>query len=122
MKLIIAGGRNFTDYTYMTKCLCDNADVMKAVAVGTLQVVSGTAKGADTLGEKFAVDMKADVIRFPPEYSVYGRGAPLVRNEQMAKEADAVALFPGGRGTDHMHRMALKEGITIYDYREKGDG
>jgi len=35
----------------------------------------------------------------------------------MATYADAVALFPGGKGTSSMRRQAINKGIKIYDYR-----
>jgi len=33
-----------------------------------------------------------------------------------AEYADAVATFPGGRGTDSIYGEAKKVGITIYDF------
>ena len=44
-------------------------------------------------------------------------GEPL-QNKPMAEHADAVAPFPGGRGTDSMYREAKRAGITIYDFRQ----
>jgi predicted Rossmann-fold nucleotide-binding protein len=39
-----------------------------------------------------------------------------MRNLAMAEYADAVALFPGGKGTASMRELAEKEGILIYDF------
>ena len=34
----------------------------------------------------------------------------------MAQYADAVVLFPGGRGTAHMRNAARSHGLKIYDW------
>jgi predicted Rossmann-fold nucleotide-binding protein len=40
----------------------------------------------------------------------------------MAEYADAVALFPGGRGTENMASEAAKAGLKVFDFRpEKAD-
>ena len=55
--------------------------------------------------------------RFPADWDKHGRAAGPIRNAQMARYADAVALFPGGRGTASMRRVAEKAGITVYEFR-----
>lgn len=122
MKLIIAGGRHFDDAKYMLNCLIGEEEIMKCAYVGTLQIVSGTAPGADTLGEAWGKAHGCDILRFPADWARYKRGAGPIRNAEMAKEADALALFPGDRGTQSMFNEATKAGIKIYDFREKGNG
>ena len=50
MKLIVAGGRDFTDY----KLLKETLDGFQQEYGNITEVVSGTAKGVDKLGEQYA--------------------------------------------------------------------
>lgn len=110
MKLIIAGGRDYQltqdDYTKL--------DTIKArVEV----VVSGGATGADRCGEIWARRNKLPLKIFPADWKQYGKKAGPIRNMQMAEYADAVALFPGGSGTESMRTESLKRGLEIFDFR-----
>lgn len=124
MKLIIAGGRNYnlTDEDYR------KLDTISNVTT----VVSGCAHGADKCGEYWAFHSDIPVEKFPADwsdleapgavikhgfYGPYNANAGFHRNLQMAQYADAVALFPGGRGTQNMHDTAKRLGLTIYDFR-----
>lgn len=115
MKLIIAGGR---DYQF-TEADYDRLDALHE-RTPVSEVVSGKAPGADTCGEEWARRHGLPVAEFPADWEAHGRAAGPMRNHQMAVYADAVALFPGGRGTRSMHRLATKEGILIFDFREAG--
>ena len=110
MKLIIAGGRDYR-FTPTDRSRLD-------ALLGTVtEVVSGAATGADQAGERWAKLHGIPVKRFPADWNKHGRTAAPIRNAQMAQYADAVALLPGGRGTDSMRREAERAGITIYDFR-----
>ncbi len=108
MKLIIAGGRNYR---------LTQSDLDKLNALPISEVVSGGATGADASGESFAYFEGLPVKKFPADWQTHGKAAGPIRNRQMAEYADAVALFPGGRGTASMFNEATKAGITIYDFR-----
>ena len=109
MKLIIAGGRDYR---------LTEADHAKLNAIeGVSEVVSGGASGADAGGEVWARARGLPVKRFPADWNTHGRAAGPIRNQQMAAYADAVTLFPGGRGTDSMHREAVKAGLKMFDFR-----
>jgi hypothetical protein len=109
MKLIIAGGRNY----HIT-----DADWQKLDALPITEIVSGGASGADAGGEAYAQVRGFPVTRFVADWSRYGYKAGPIRNQHMAEYADAVALFPGGRGTNSMAAKAKKAGIVIYDFRD----
>lgn len=113
MKLIIAGGRDFKFGDNEIATL-DNIWFYEKVT----EVVSGGAPGADACGEKWADNNAIPVTRFDADWGKHGRAAGPIRNAEMAKYADAVALFPGGRGTDSMYNEAVKAGIQIFDFRE----
>ena len=114
-KLIIAGGRDYQltpqDYERL-----DGIPMVK-------EVISGTARGADTCGEQWAERKGIPVKRFPADWEKFGKTAGIIRNSQMAQYAASLgpggscALFPGGRGTDNMHLLAEQHGLIIYDWR-----
>jgi hypothetical protein len=60
MKLIVAGSRTFKDYNLLLHHLASITD-----SWGVTEVVSGTASGADTLGEKAAKELNLPISRFP---------------------------------------------------------
>lgn len=109
MKLIIAGGR--------TQRLSLNDLEELSRINGVSEVVSGHAHGVDRDGEKWAQVNSIPIILFPADWDRYGKSAGAIRNGEMAKDADAVALFPGGRGTENMFATAKREGLIIFDYR-----
>jgi len=98
MNIGIVGGRDFENYDLLKEKLYDFIDI-RAVNVDT--IVSGGAKGADSLAEKFAEDIGVQVMIFRPEYEKYGRRAPLERNTLIIKHSDVVFAFWDGksRGT-----------------------
>ena len=61
------------------------------------QVVHGGAIGVDTLTEQWAKNNNIESIIFPPNYEVYGKRAPLVRDKEMVEYADLVIAFWDGQ-------------------------
>ena len=110
MKIIIAGGRNFRDYDKLRES-CDNLLVNQK----EVEIVSGTAAGADTLGERYAQEKGYEVKKFPAQWDLYGKSAGYKRNQQMAEYADGLIAFWDGksRGTKHMIDIANKMGLKV---------
>jgi hypothetical protein len=117
MKLIIAGGRDY-QFTDADIALLDELRLSRFVAP-IEEVVSGGASGVDKCGEEWARKHGIPVKRFCAEWEHFGKSAGPRRNRQMAGYADAVALFPGGRGTANMYKEAQRAGIEIYDFRKQ---
>jgi len=113
LKVIIAGSRTFMDYEQLAE-RCDHF-LSREVGKRPIQIVSGTARGADRLGEKYARERGFDLARFPAQWDKFGRSAGYKRNVQMAEYADALIAFPLGeaRGTNHMIRIAQDQGLTV---------
>ena len=110
VKVIIAGGRDFNDYELL-KSKCDY--YLRDIS-DDIEIVSGTAAGADTLGERYAEEKGYPVKRFPADWKRYGRGAGYKRNAQMAAYADAlIAFYAGSSGTKHMIETATKKGLNV---------
>lgn len=117
MRLIIAGGRAY-QLTETDIALLDELRLSRFVAP-IEEVVSGMAHGADKCGEDWARSHNIPVKHFPADWKTHGKAAGPIRNKQMAEYADAVALFPGGRGTQNMYEEAKRAGLEIYDFRRK---
>lgn len=111
MKLIIAGGRSFEGDEEHLQWLDDIDNLHKVT-----EVISGKAPGADYFGEQWAKLRRLPVKAFPAKWHRHGRAAGPMRNRQMAEYADAVALFPGGKGTDNMRYQARFYGLKIFEY------
>ena len=107
LSVIIAGGRDYE---------LTESDLVQLGELPIREVVSGGASGVDLGGEKWAESRGIPVKRFPADWKRHGRGAGPRRNRAMAEYADAVALFPGGRGTASMRKEAEKAGIEVYDF------
>ena len=107
MKCIVAGGREFDDYKLLYKSL---------MSLGITEVVSGGARGADTLGESYAKECGLDLKIFKADWDGLGKRAGYVRNTQMAdyvrEEGGLVAFWNGeSKGTKHMIDIAKRKGI-----------
>lgn len=111
MRLIIAGGRTFTNLALMTEKL----DHLIHKTDEPITVISGTARGADQLGEKYAELRGYEVEQYPAQWDVYGRSAGYKRNEQMAGVATHCVVFWDGhsRGSKHMIDLAQTHGLEL---------
>ena len=107
LSTIIAGGRDYE----LTDSYFEHLGELPI-----REVVSGGASGVDLDGEKWAESRGIPVKKFPADWKRHGRGAGPRRNRAMAEYADAVVLFPGGRGTASMRKEAEKVGIQIFDF------
>jgi hypothetical protein len=110
MKLIIAGGRDFSNY----ELLIESVNLIIPGVPG-VEIVSGGAKGADNLGERFAIDNNLQIKRFPAEWDKYGKSAGYRRNSDMADYADSCICFWDGqsKGTNHMINLAKQKGLSV---------
>jgi len=109
-KIIIAGSRSFSNY-YLLK---ERLDQVKK-AIGEFEIVSGKAKGADSLGEQYAKENELPIKEFPAKWDEYGKKAGYLRNEEMAKYADSCIVFWDGKskGTEHMIDLANKYKLSL---------
>lgn len=108
-KIIIAGGRDFKDYELL-KTKVDKIIELLIADNFTIEIVSGTANGADKLGEKYAKEKGYKIAYFPANWDKFGKRAGYIRNEEMANYAQALIAFwdNKSRGTKHMIDLAKK--------------
>jgi len=88
---------------------------MKEVEWQITVVLSGTARGADRLGERWAAEHKIPIERYPAQWNRDGRAAGYIRNQLMSEHAEALVVFWDGksRGTMHMLNIAKDKGLKI---------
>lgn len=113
-KIIIAGGRDFSDYELL-RSKCDLYLKNLISSNNDIEIVSGTANGADKLGEKYAMEKGFSIKRFPADWLNLGKRAGYLRNKQMAEYADfLIACWDGNsRGTGHMIDLAKANGLPV---------
>ena len=111
MKLAIIGSRNLTQIS-----------IDEYIPEGVTEIVSGGAKGIDTLAKDFANRKEIKLVEFLPKYDLYGKAAPIKRNEEIATYADeAIALWDGkSKGTKHTINFfnKLNKRVTIVTIQE----
>ena len=104
MKLLIVGSRSITNF-----------DLSPYVSNEVDTIISGGAGGVDTLAEEYADMHRLSKYIMRPRYDLYGRGAPLRRNEKMVDLADAVLIIWDGhsKGTNYTLKYSQKKNKQI---------
>lgn len=104
MKLAIIGSRSI---------VVENLETY--LPQGVSEIVSGGARGVDTVAADYAKRMGITLTEFLPEYARYKRAAPLMRNKQIAEYADEVLAFWDGssKGTIHTVELFRKLGKRV---------
>lgn len=116
---IVAGSRTFNDYELLKRTILEKFNLEE----DELVIISGTAKGADTLGEQFAAEYNLNLIRMPADWERYGKYAGFRRNVEMANKAiemeaqgyepHLIAFWDSkSRGTEQMINTARKLHIS----------
>lgn len=110
-KVVIAGSRGFSNYKLL-KEQC-NKYLREKRRTCNIIIVSGHARGADTLGERYAQDEGFALEVYPAQWKKLGKQAGYRRNEQMAEVADALIAFWDGesKGTKHMIDIMNNKGL-----------
>lgn len=112
-KIIIAGGRDFMDYNLLREKV--NKILQEKRVTHKIVIISGCARGADTLGIRYASENVFDVEEYPAEWDKYGKKAGYMRNAEMAENANALIAFWDGKskGTKHMIDIATEKNMPI---------
>lgn len=97
-KVIIAGSRGFNNY----KLLCEVMDNYLNDKMDDIEIVSGTAKGADKLGEKYAKDRGyGHPKRFPANWKNLTRPGATIRENKFGKYDSSAGHFRNGLMRDY---------------------
>lgn len=116
MKVIVAGSRGITDEAIVLEAL---KQAYLFEGINPTCIVSGAARGVDTVGEKIARRHGLKIDRRPAKWATLGRAAGLLRNVEMAESADALVAVWDGKspGTKHMIRVATEKGLLVWVLR-----
>lgn len=112
LKVIIAGSRDFNDY----QLLKQNLDkIFQRYAADQIEIVSGGARGADRLGERYAKERGMTLKVIPADWNEHGKSAGFKRNAEMATYATHCVAFWDGRspGTKHMIDLAREYDLIM---------
>lgn len=124
-KVVICGSREFNDYEFL-KEHCDNILVSKR-ETHNIVIISGAARGADALGERYAEENGFKLIRIPADWDRFGKRAGFLRNKKMADLANGCIGFivkdVKCSGTEMMLRISQEKNLKVrrieYDPSEK---
>lgn len=80
-RVVIAGCRNYENYEeaklYIDKCISSIKEQNKII------ILSGGARGADKLGERYAIENGFEIECYPAEWKSYGKKAGPIRNKKI---------------------------------------
>ena len=76
MNIIVAGSRNVEDYELVVEKLNKLTGRLDEITI-----ISGAARGADQLGERWAKENGHEVVQMKAEWHKYGKGAGYKRIE-----------------------------------------
>lgn len=125
LRVIIAGSRDFDNLSKLTTDVTDILSKIPVDGISKTRIISGTARGADQMGEQYARSTGCEISRFPADWDRLGKRAGYVRNAEMAQFAVAdgntgilIAFWDGkSRGTKHMIGLAEKYGLETHIVR-----
>lgn len=110
LRILVCGGRNFSDYDFMSRVL-DAFAATNDIEI----VIHGAARGADAMADHWARKNRFRVHAFPADWNKHGKAAGVIRNRQMLYEGRPthVFAFPGGKGTANMVQIATAAGLIV---------
>ena len=94
MKLAVIGSRCITSYP-----------LEEVIPADTEEIISGGARGIDTLAREYAQAHGIPCTEIRPDYARYGKGAPLRRNLEIIEKADLVIALWDGKSTGTAHTI-----------------
>lgn len=118
MRLIIAGCRTI-EWNYLDTLIDESINYINDTTkdLSNMEIISGGAYGADSMGEAFAHRFNLPLKKFPADWDKYGKRAGFIRNHQMGDYATHLIAFWDGksRGTKDMinYMKSLEKEVKI---------
>ena len=106
-KVVIAGGRDFNDFPKL--CATMDQLLIERIKVNKIIIVSGGARGTDTLGERYARLRNFELARIKAHWDKYHKSAGFIRNKTMLDLTDGVVCFWDGKSTGTKHMIDITE-------------
>jgi hypothetical protein len=113
MKILVCGGRDYTDRSRIDFILKN----YREYTGGDISIITGGATGADTLALKWARANGIPWKVYPADWKTHGKKAGMLRNQFMLDQEspDLVIAFPGGKGTADMIRRSKKHKVKVVE-------
>jgi hypothetical protein len=110
-KVVIAGGRDFNDFPR----LCNVMDelLVNVIKTNKIIIISGGARGADTLGERYARLRHFSLIKMKADWNKYKKRAGFIRNREMLHIANGVVCFWDKKSTGTGDMVKITKGSLI---------
>lgn len=112
-RMIIAGSRSLISDEFVDRI----TELCVLCNVRAKTILSGTAKGIDQIGEKWANKMGISIERYPAKWDIFGRYTGHMRNNEMAGLADVLFLVWDGKspGSKQMKSAALQRNLIVFE-------
>jgi hypothetical protein len=119
MRLLVCGGRHFEDAETVHRELT-RLHWQKPIRV----LIHGGVTGAGINAEAWARRYGIAVVRYPPNWELYGKKAEGLRNDFMLEDSRPalVLAFPGGRHTAHLVQRAINVQVAVLVIPANGAG
>ncbi|MFT4064302.1 DUF2493 domain-containing protein [Paraburkholderia sp.] len=110
MRLLVCGGRDFTDQIFTNWAL----DAIHARRPVTL-LIEGGARGGDRCARNWAIARGILYVTYEADWDRYRYRAGPIRNQKMLDEGrpELVTALPGGKGTTDMVLKAHAAGVPV---------
>lgn len=112
MKLAVIGSRQYTNMLEMSA---------KIDELSPSTIISGGAKGADTLAKTYATMNNINMVEYKADWKQFGRGAGIIRNRTIVENADHILAFWDGTslGTKSSINYAkkLNKPLTVITFK-----
>lgn len=116
MKIVVAGSRSITNKNLVYQCI-------EKSNVAITEIVSGCARGVDSLAEAYAADHDIQIMPFWADWPKHGKSAGPIRNKEMAEYADAAIIVWDGQsnGAQNMieNMRSVGKRVILWDSRGK---
>ena len=115
-KLIVAGGRDFNDEDLVITVMNNLIKQGKIVDEPDLEIVSGMARGADSIAYEIAKENGLTCHEFPADWKANGKRAGFMRNVEMSNFAEGLLAFwnTKSKGTKHMIDVMRSKGKPVF--------
>lgn len=107
MNVAIVGSRTFDNYLLLKETLdiindCNNIKM----------IISGGARGADKLGERYAKENDIETLIFIPDWKKFGKSAGFIRNKDIVENSDKVVAFWDGKSKGTLSSINLAKKLN----------
>ena len=118
MKLALVGSRDYTNYSEFKIIIASTLKKWNKKISDVTLVISGGAKGADTLAEQWSKEYKKTITIFIPDWKAFGKAAGPMRNTDIVNECTHMIAFPStkGKGTQDSIIKAKNTKKTVHIY------